>query len=411
MTECYKLIFDLSLYYTLSGFFTMLAFREKPAPLGFLLLAAAALADAGLRSGKRLRGRIVFLPLLLPLLILPTRPGLWQLLQLLPGWIYLGWSVITGRTDTDYYEFQSHFGFGLKLLLLLLTGALFGEKLPGALGAALPYLILMLADGVCLLRMLREQQRQGLRQAIYIGVFLVLCAGLTLGRAPQMLLNLVGLIYRNVLAPLLFCAAIAGAVLFYVIFLILKFLLSLRKGEPTAPELQIEGIAEQLGLEDAYRSYLADLSWLKIVGILLAAALAVFVLVLIFRRLMGSRRMANTAPDGSEQSERMIQTVGRKRSVGRIRPRDPRLAVRFYYAKYLAECRSRGLQFPDGMTAAELSEHSRQAFPGADPEQLAQVYAPARYSSRETVTRADAETAAALWRKLKQSRPNDPKKF
>ena len=411
MTECYKLIFDLSLYYTLSGFYLMLVFSEKPSPWGFLLLAAAALADAALQARKKPRGRAGFLPLLLPLLMLTARPGLWQIVQLLPGWVYLSWSLITGRTDTDYCEFQNHFSFGVRLLLLLLAGFLFWGKLPGAFGAALPYLILMLADGVCLLRMLREQQGQGLRQAAYIAVFLALCAGLTLGRAPQLLLKAFGLVYQNVLAPLLIGAAVLGAGLCYVLFLALKWLFSTGKGEVELPELELEGIAEGLGLEDAYESRLVNFAWLKPVGILLAAGLTVLVLVLIFRRLMGSRRMGEAAPGGSEQSERMIQAVGRKRSVGRIRPRDPRLAVRFYYAKYLAECRSRGLQFPDGMTAAELSEHSRQAFPGADPEQLAQVYAPARYSSRETVTRADAETAAALWRKLKQSRPNDPKKF
>ena len=406
MTECYKLLFDLSLYYTLSGFYLSMLFGAEPSPWGFLLLVAVTLTDAALRSRKR-DPRAMHLTLLLPLLVLLTRPGLRQLVQLLPAWVYLGWSLVTGQLDTDYFEFRSRFGFGMRLLLLLLPGLPFWGKLPAALSAALPYLILTLADGVCLLRMLREQQRKGLRQAVYIGVFLAVCAGLTLGRAPQMLVKGFGLLYRNAIAPLIFCAAILFSSLAYALYLLLKWLLSRRTADVPPPELQLSGIAEELGLKDAYDANLRELAWLKPVGILLAAGLAALVLVLIFRRLLGDRSAGTALPSASERTERLSPPPMKPRGPGKLRPRDPRLAVRFYYAKYLAECRSRGLTVSAGMTVTELAQQSRQLFPGVDPEKLARVYAPARYSSNAAVTRADADAAAAMWKELKQSEPKD----
>ena len=407
MTEFYKLVFDLALYYTIGGYFTSLVFDTVPSAVGFLLLAAAVLLDAILRARTERRGLVKYLPLVLPVLTLIARPGIWQIVHILPAWAYLGWSFCTDRIETYYYEFQAHFSFSLKLHLLLLAGFPFWEKVPLALGRALPYLILLLAVGVCLLRMLREKQKQGVRQAIYIAIFIVLCAGLTLGQAPQALMRGFVQLYRNVLAPLFFGIAILAALAGYIIYLFLEWLISRRNGEITPPQINLQSVAEDLGIEEQYDAYLVDLSWLRPIGITIAAAIVIFALFLIFRKLLGDTRMETAEKSFSEQSERLMQRGGKKRKTGLLRPRNPRLAVRYYYAKFMEECRKRGLQYSEGMTAQELCRHSVRVFPGADPEELSRVYAPARYSSREVVTQADADRAAALWKELKQIKLKD----
>lgn len=404
MTELYKLIFDLALYYLLSGYYCTLIFHVKPSPAAFFLLIGAVILDVLLRRGKR-RGRTVRrLPLLLPVLSLCFRPALIQLVQMLPAWGYLCWSIGSDRIDVDYVEFHDHFFFGTKLLLLLLPGFAFWAGVGNALGAVLPYMILMLMDGVCLLRMLREKQQQGLLQGIYIGIFLLLCAGLTVGHAPQLVMKGLAAVYRTVLVPVIFALAMFVGAVGYVLFALLKWLVDRRNGATESPQIELGEIAKDIGLEEQYERYLIDLSWLRPVAITAAVLFTALILFLIFRRLTGGRKSDKSPQTVREQTERTAPGGRKKRINGWIRPQNPRLAVRFYYARFLAESRKRGQQPSPGMTSVELAEYCAQVFPGVDPAPLLQLYAPARYSRREAVTAADAERAAAVWKKLKRTK-------
>lgn len=406
MIELYKLVFDLSVYFTLSGYYLFLTSKTPPSVAGFLALAAAAALDALLRGklAPHASRRIWrFLPLLLPALAFFFHPTLWQIVQLLPAWLYVGWVMLTDRIEILYDEFKSHFGFGLRLLLLMVFGPLFPSQLSAALLQSIPYLVLMLASGVCLLRMLRERKPSGLRQGIYIGLFVVLCAGLTVGKAPQLLLKCAGIVYRSVIAPLLFVAAIALAGLFYVFYLLSAWIVARARGSQEPLKIDLQNAAEMLGLEDQYAAYTVNLEWLKILLIVLgAAALALFVFLL-FRRLIGERAGKAAQPVWTEHRRNVPGRSPAAVKPGLIRPRDPRLAVRYYYARFLVECRKRGLSIPSGMTATELSAHCCAVFRGVDPAEIAQVYLPVRYSDKRPVTQADVQRASELWRALKKS--------
>ena len=206
MAECYKLLFDLSLYYAVFGYYLSLAVSTPPSAVFYLTLAGMILLDSVLRvrhlyeTGSR---AVRFLPLLLPLAALAFHPSLAQIVHVLPVWAYLGFSVITGRVQISYAAFRSHFAFGLWMLLLMVFGPLFPGSLSEAFTGAVPYLVGMLVCGVCLLRMLREQRPDGLRQGIYMLLFILLCVLLTVGQAPQLLVRGLGLLYRFVIAPLI----------------------------------------------------------------------------------------------------------------------------------------------------------------------------------------------------------------
>ena len=408
MTEIYKLLFDLSLYYTLSGFYLILIAEESPSVVLFLALLAAAGLDALLRVRVKARGKSVFLrilPLLLPLAALLAKPTLIQSLHALPAWLYLGFSMLTDRVDTRYLSFRGRYYFGLRLLLLFIFGALFPGRFGPALAAIIPYLIGMLLSGICMLRMLREQRRDGLRHGLYLAAFVLLCAALTLGKAPQLLLRGVGLAYRWVLTPLILVAAIVLAVLFYGVYLLASWLVSRIQGTGEVPKLQLQEAAEILGLENQYAAATADLTWLKVLLIVLAALFLLLILILIFRRLMGDRITPAAHQLWKERGGKIADAPAAVVRPGLLRPRENRLAVRYYYARFLAECRRRGLNIPVGMTAAELAERCAGVFPGADPGALAAVYRPARYSPSDPVTRADVQRAAELWNELKRSVP------
>ncbi len=414
MTEYYKLLFDLSLYYTISGYYLMLATgRSTSVPIYLALIAAAGL-DSLLRA-RRVYSRGKFwprlIPLLLPLLALLFRPSLPQILQSLPAWLYLGFTMLTDRVDIDYNDFCSHFSFGLKLLLLMVFGPLFPERFCVSLLRSLPYLVIMLVSGVGLLRMLREQRPDGLRQGLYMGAFVLLCAALTLGKAPQLLAKGFGYLYQGVIAPLILLLAIAFAVLFYGFYLLASWLVSFMQGSQEPLELTMESMAETLGLSEEYTTYTANLRWLAILLAVFGAAVLILIVFLIFRRLLGEQKKPDA--DGPWR-ERVISgssdEVFRKKT-GILRPRDPRLAVRYYFARFVAESRRRGVSVPQGMTVTELSAQCADAFPDADPLSLAALYIPARYSSETYISPADAAQASELWHSLKQTKLPSKKHF
>ena len=406
MTECYKLLFDLSLYYTVFGYYLSLAVSSPPSAVCYLALAASILLDSLLRTRRLYEtgARVLrFLPLLLPILAVFSRPTLPQILHVLPIWAYLGFSMFTDRVEINYADFRSHFSLGLRILLLMVFGPLFPGRVSEAFTGAVPYLVGMLVCGVCLLRMLREQRPDGLRQGIYMALFILLCALLTVGRAPQLLIRGLGLVYRFLIAPVILAAAVLIAVLIYGIYAVFTWLASLARGEPEPLQLRLESAAETLGVEEQVETVVADLQGLRTVLIVLAAAALLFLLYRLFRRLLGKKPGASSAnPWRERESDRAAAGIsGRK--PGAFRPRDPRMAVRWDYAHFISECRRRGVPLREGMTASELADRSAAVFPGADPAALTAIYLPARYDLSGHISPEEARRSGELWRSLKRS--------
>ena len=403
MTEFYKLLFDMTLYYEIFGFYFKVIFRVKPCVGGFLLLVTAVLLDIFLRSRDARHGVWKYLPLVLPAAIFYYRPSLWQFVEFVPIWVYTAICIHTDRINTGYDEFKDHFAFAGKLHFAFLPGIASWERFPGGLLTAAPYLILMLAMGVCMLRMLREKENNGKRQLVYIAVFILVGALLTIGRAPQVLMQGVGFVYNKVIAPILYGAAMAVTAVGYVFVIAARWLLSLRKGSGAAPG----GTETPPAWYDASRTYeVTDIraEWLKYVLIGIAAILAVGALILILRKMLGEKYAAEPEKKPEEVRTREEEKPPKPHSVLGIRPHDPRMAVRFYYGKFLAECAKRGEELPVGLTATELVSFCTELFPGADPAALTAIYSPARYSSRESVTPEDADRAADAWRVLKRTK-------
>ena len=402
MAQVYKLLFDLSLWFCLGGYFLRLTTGKAPSAIGFVALCLCAGLDALLRS-RELKARWArFLPLILPILTLIWWPGLWPALHLLVAWAYLAFCIWTDRIDLRYDGARQHFGFGLKLLILLVLGPLFPAELGPAAAQSIPYLVLMLTSGVCLLRMLREQRPAGLRQGIYMAVFVLLCALLTAGRAPQLLLRGFGLLYQHVLAPVIFCLAIALGVLFYGFYLVMKWLVDRAQGNSEPLQIQLSEAADMLGLDEQYAAYTVDLRWLKVLLTALGAALLVFLLWRLFRRLAGER----LGPGVTDRRPERIGELLRDRAAAPghiLRPREPRAAVRWYFARFLSECEKRGFTAPKGMTVEELCAASAGLFPAAEVETLCAVYCPARYQPGRRVTPEDVKRAAEAWSILKKS--------
>lgn len=402
MTALYKLLFDLAVYYAVSGYYLRVFWDRQPSFLGFFLLVLSV--GAALLLEKRLIPPLRAAIPMLALLCLFTRPGIAALLQLLPAVAYLSFSLYTGATKLRFEEFRDHFFFGLRLLLVVLPPLLFSRRAVPALMEMIPYLVFLLAAGVCLMRMLREKTASGGKQALFIGAFLLGCALFTAGRAPQLLWSALTFFYQKIFAPVILMAIIAVGMFVYLFFKGFFWLVSLLRKEEAEPvQLDLRSAAETMGLEDTYDYVVKDFPLMRIIGYVLLAVGILLALIWLFRRLLGERK-GETAEEAASERSGAAPPMEKKRKPGLTRPRDPRLAVRYYYARFLRECRRRKVVLSPGMTSRELAAACAYAFPGADPAILQRLYLPARYSSHTPVTGADANAARDAWRELKKTR-------
>ena len=106
MIELFKLMFDLSYFYTLGGFFYAL-FSGHVSMLCYLLLAGMILLDVLLRRFEGLPKVIRLLPLLVPFAVFFTDTGVPDIIFMAFPAIYLGVSMATDRVTTDRIDFSN----------------------------------------------------------------------------------------------------------------------------------------------------------------------------------------------------------------------------------------------------------------------------------------------------------------
>ena len=418
MTEIYKLLFDISFYYTLSGYFCYMFTQEQPVMWGIPLIIVSFVINvffkktgifnerSGNREGKSLSPIIVAIfCCALPAFILLFDLRLWQFLQFLPAWAYSCFAIISGRLTVNYSEFDEHFAFTGKLHALLFFGIIGFSRIPGALTTAIPYLTVYLFTGVFLMRILREDGK--LSTARNVTVLLIMlfgAAALAWLDAPHLLLSLVGFIYRNVIIWVISGLVIIAGAIGFGIYMLIAGLISLFGVEAAPVELDIGAITQEI-LGDEVEFVPSDgLSWLRPVMIAIAAIFVVLILFLIFKKLLGNK--AHEKSDGSYKEEKERLTALKRSKIDSIRkPKDPRLAIRWYYKKYLKEGLARGAILTRFDTSKKVMENYRFFFDEPTSEQLRDMYIISRYSDEKAITKQDADTVNELWRKL--SRKSD----
>jgi len=150
------------------------------------------------------------------------------------------------------------------------------------------------------------------------------------------------------------------------------------------------------------------LKWLETIVSIALIGLALF---LVIKLLIGIIRGLQKS-EARQQPQNWNDEVVRLRAGGptnaagkRKRPGNPKMAVRYYYWKFMQECSKRGVQIQKGWTAEELCRATEGQFQNAEVLALHRLYIPVRYDDRADVSTADAREAARLWHELKKSKP------
>jgi hypothetical protein len=407
MTAIMKLLFDLCFYYTLSGYFLCLVTEGYPVIWGIPLIIisnAVYVVLKKLRPDADRRTRIRLLAIVccaLPAIMLLLRPTLGQILQYLPAWAYSCWMMWSERSAFTYREFEDHFAFTGKLHFLMIIGVVFLDRIPGALTGAIPYFALYILSGVYLMRILREEGKLSAgRSAAALLVLLFGAVLITVFRAPELLFTVVGFLYRNVIVWLLTGLAVIIAAVGYAVYFLFAAIVSLFSRKPVQVNANPGGIAQAILGEELISTQSAALVWLKAVLLTLLAIAIALTVFLIFRRLLGSKSAARTESAYKVEQERLDKRAHMKPG-GRFRPKEPRLAVRWYYKKYLKEGISRGAQLSPSDTSKSVQLKYARFFDGSASEGLRDVYIKARYTESYPVTSQDVAEVHELWKNLK----------
>jgi hypothetical protein len=412
MTAIIKLLFDLCFYYTLSGYFMHLVAGGYPLIWGIPLIIASNAVYWLLKKFRPGAGihtfRYVRLPAFIcsaaPAVILLFSPTPWQIAQYLPAWAYSCFIIWSERTAVTYREFEDHFTFTGKLHLLLIFGVIFISRIPGALTGIIPYFTLYILSGVYLMRFLREEGKLSAgRNAAALLALLLSAVVITVFRAPQLFMTVVGFLYKNVIVWVLTGLAVIIAAVGYAVYYLFAAFFSLFSGKSVQIDLNPGGIVQDILGEEIAPTQSASPVWLKAVLLAFLAAVIALAVFLIFRRLLGSKPSARSESAYTVEQEKLDKSTNIKPG-GWFRPKEPRLAVRWYYRKYLKEGISRGARLSPSDTSKSVKLKYERFFPGNASDRLREVYIKARYAMFCPVQSHEVSEVHELWKILRGER-------
>jgi len=338
----------------------------------------------------------------LPVVLLLFSVPIWSMVHMLPVWVYTAWCLERRRLSLSYEDFRHTFLWGARLQLAWLPGLILSSYGKEAALASLPYLLVLLAVGICNLRCLR-QPGATIRTGLWTAAFMSICLLLTLGGIPDLILKGLGWFYKNVVVWIFQAAA---SVLLMFITWIVKVIADLSRLEPADKQQIVDmesgTLQDMLGTPGTPAGAEGVIRWVAVIGYIAVGAAVIALLVWLVVRLLGSLDGGKTVTVVYSQRvepERTVQRPGKP-----VKPKDPRGRVRYYYALFLRECKNRGMEVLPGSTESELTGQCIRYFPGADPRDLALLYRPARYWVSQPVSAQQAEDAARAWKRLKKTK-------
>ena len=404
MIELFKLMFDLSYFFTLVGFFYA-CFTGSLPMTGFLLLAGMIAADILLRRFERLPKPVRSVVFLIPFAVFFTGTPVHDIVFLAFPYFYLAASMWTGRVEADRISFAHETRILMRILPVIFLGFFSPKSAVPALTAAVPYIIIMLYSMIWLLRFLRTPEARKKTQILAASGFAAFTLLCTVGRLPELLAKGFALLYEYVIGPGFALFATGFGYIAYGLGWLIKTLF-LPSGMGSEIEMQeAESAAEGTGIiENVEPSNIGQI--LAVIGKVILALLVVAAVCYLLYKLLGRRRTRHEEGGYTEEQGEAGSEAPRRRTLPRFRPFHPREAIRYDYARFLREAGRRGVEIGRGSTTQEIMRLSAHDFPEEALATLRELYVLARYAPNEEITREDASRSAAAYKQLKSSRHN-----
>lgn len=412
--KLYKLMFDISISYTIGAFLLMYVGGITLHSGSFLILLITALISILPIQKRKLQ---TVASILFPVVALAfVRPAIPELIVFLLIGAYGVYVVTTERFISIRGEFVDMLKRFLYLLLLLPFPMITSfHKFSTSVQGASPYLITAMVSAVFLLRYLRtdhqmeQMKRYRRQQLIELLAFLVSCLLLTFAKAPQNLAEGLKLLYQHLLVPILsFVGGIVGMLFAGIIYLVLAVVSFLTKDKELQRVNRNQG--KTIGkITDDVTTKVTNTDWAAPLLYSIGAIIVMVLLFFFFRWLMGEKLKQKTSTGIMETREYLEDAKGKRMAFRKRRPKEAREAVRYYYGKCLIWLQHKKVEIKPQDTTEEIddkyidlqSEHvkvNREA-----SVQLKQIYRKARYQMTEQVTQEEAEKAKKMYQTIKNA--------
>lgn len=414
MISVLRILFDLSFYYMFTGFYLSIFLpgwtEMVSSGLGLLLLLASVLLyvimsrarklpdESNARTVRKVSPLVIFCSAI-PAIVFLFEFSVSQIIQFLPAWFFVCYSLFAGSLGTNVVEFNARFRFSQKLLLLCIPGLMFVTRLYESTQVALPYLMLYLLSAVCLKRILRKEgslrHSRNTLPVVFVVAASALIAGLQIRQVVVGGLRFVfAAVFQFVASVFIFLFGWLGD----LVVRLFGFFAVLLRNEQMVSGQGGEGLTAVAEYETAI--------WIQIV-------FAVFILTIVFIGLwflirslivfFWGKRLKRSADVAYVEQSEWLDEGARLERAKILKPREHRQVVRWYYRKYLSSGSSSGVEFEDSDTSLIVMQKFDKIFPNVQQHSFRDLYLRVRYRDG-VVEKEDAEAAAGLWRQMKMNR-------
>jgi len=409
MIRVLKVLFDLSFYYAISGFYLYLFTEVFASGWGVpIFVLSACVYNAMIKWLPGIKKMSAVLACALPGLFFVFEISFLQIMQFLPAWVFFIIKIWQDRFNTDREQFADHF----KVTRYTLVGAALGliyvsRSVPAFIGVT-PYLITYLMTGICLMRTLREEGSLTAGRNMALMVTVLLCSVvLAVLQAPHWIFQAAGFIYTNIILTLLRWIGYAIMMVVYAIIFVFSLIARLLAQFMTLDEFEMPGQGiggpAEMFMEAEGMMQAEQLPWVRVVATMILIIAVALIVYFLLRRLIGGNLKAGDNNLFIEIQETLNVKERKKRS-GVFRPKDPRQAIRWYYRKYLTEGASRGVKHERQDTSLSVLQKFEPIFQEIESDKLRDLYIKARYQYTNDVQKDDAQAVSELWHSLKQER-------
>lgn len=407
MILCYflKLLTECSLYFVAANCIMSVAFTKIDSLIPAILCAVAGTLSYWLNE-KDSKYRYLSLPLLALVFFFAKGVGTAIGLFLPVFYVFMLIKEKHFFLDGEQQSLLFRWGLAASFVCYFLFGIFIGVQW------VVPFILLFLFANILLLRLLRQNpanlnnKRYLLNNGLQLGGALAVTALLSSHFVLDMLKNIWSWFYTTLLEPMAWWISVA---LTYIGSLMNVFFQSVFNEYQHREQHNNFRPGDQH--DEAFYAQIEDAMGQESPAvIILQLCLLVLGVCVILAIIRWRRRGQNLHRQSAVKETRRAVTEHKQEEkvpVDLIPPKDPRLAVRFYYRKFLHLCRKLEYQFPESFTSEKIANSvSRQL--GKEPvTNIRQTYIRARYSDKNI----SPEEVAAMKEQVSKLREQyEPKK-
>lgn len=400
-----KLLTEVSLYFILGNCIMSVAFTGVESLFPALLCALAGTISYWLDE-KDSKYRYWSVPLLVVVLLFAKGIGTGIALFIPAFYIFMIIKEKHFFLDSEQQALLFRWGLAAAFICFFLFGTFIELRF------VVPFILLFLFTNVLLMRLLRQNpailhnKHYLISNALQLGATLVAAAVLTSKFVINLLSSGWQWFYETFIEPLTVYIAMGMAYIGYHMDNVFKMIFDGYKHTEQHNKFHPGDFHDEAFYQQIEENLGKESPAVLFIQICLLIAGVFVVLAIIRWRKRGGGFKTQTAVKETRRAIPNDQKIEEKVLVDILPPKDPRLAVRFYYRRFLHLCKKLDYKFPASFTSEMISHRVSRRFGKDEVQNIRGTYIRARYSDKNIT----AEDVAAIKEQVNKLRErHEPK--